>query len=107
MAVQGAMICGPQWICDLMVNFARPFIYSTGPSPWMAAALNVSIRFVENAVAQRDMLSNLCRRFLTACHQFDLPLCASEGPIFFLRWLVLKLRRMLLSSFGSTVSIPA
>jgi 8-amino-7-oxononanoate synthase len=52
MAASGALICGPAWLRDLLINTARSFIYTTGASPWMAAALRESLW----TLRQRDEL---------------------------------------------------
>ncbi len=36
--LQGAIVSGPQWFREALINAARPFIYTTGPSPWLAGA---------------------------------------------------------------------
>ena len=38
MGAEGALICGPRLMIDYLVNRARPFIYSTAPSPLMPVA---------------------------------------------------------------------
>ena len=37
LGVSGALVCRPATLCDYLVNRCRPFIYSTAPSPLMAA----------------------------------------------------------------------
>lgn len=56
MAASGAFICGPRWLRDYLINTARPFIFSTAPSPWIAAALLESIQTVEGMKSERTML---------------------------------------------------
>jgi 8-amino-7-oxononanoate synthase len=59
MAASGGFISGPLWLRDLLINTARSFIYSTGPSPWLAAGLKPAIEHVRSAGAQREYLENL------------------------------------------------
>jgi 8-amino-7-oxononanoate synthase len=56
MAAQGAFLCGPTWLRELIINFARPFIYTTAPSPWLAAAVAESISAVASANTARVKL---------------------------------------------------
>ena len=39
----GALVTGPQVLCDFLVNRARPFIYATAPSPLMAAVVRAAL----------------------------------------------------------------
>lgn len=43
LAASGALVAGPAWLRELLINTARPFIYSTAASPWVAAALLVTL----------------------------------------------------------------
>jgi 8-amino-7-oxononanoate synthase len=52
MAGSGAFICGPAWLRDHLINTARSFIFTTGASPWAAAALGESVRTMK-ALAER------------------------------------------------------
>jgi len=47
----GALICLPRGLRDFMVNRARTFIYSTAPSPLMAAAVRASLALCAGADA--------------------------------------------------------
>jgi 8-amino-7-oxononanoate synthase len=59
MAGAGAFVCAPAWLRDYLVNTARSFIYTTGPSPWVAAALCESIDTVRALDAGRAHLRSL------------------------------------------------
>lgn len=43
---EGALLCGPQVVRDFLVNRGRAFIFSTAPSPLMAAAVSASLRLI-------------------------------------------------------------
>ena len=58
MGAEGALICGPRILIDYLVNRARPFIYSTAPSPLMAVAA-AAIDRMEAADNRRDRLATL------------------------------------------------
>jgi 8-amino-7-oxononanoate synthase len=74
---EGALLCGPQIMRDFLVNRSRAFIFSTAPSPLMAAALaHRGTRTSESAACtcrcrgQRPCpLRRACNRFSDhACH---------------------------------------
>jgi 8-amino-7-oxononanoate synthase len=56
MATSGALVCGPNWVRDYLINKARSFIYTTAPSPLLAKASCVSLDFIEKASPQRQHL---------------------------------------------------
>lgn len=52
LGVEGALVCGPRLVIDYLVNRARPFIFSTAPSPLIAVAVGAAL----DRVAQGDDL---------------------------------------------------
>ncbi|HYX39544.1 MAG TPA: 8-amino-7-oxononanoate synthase [Oligoflexus sp.] len=54
MAGSGAFICGPVWLREHLINTARSFIFTTGASPWMAAALLESVQMMKEMQAARE-----------------------------------------------------
>ncbi len=61
LGVMGALICLPKNLHDFMVNRSRSFIYSTAPSPLMAAALRAALKFIAGADQERARLAALVR----------------------------------------------
>ncbi|WP_431323677.1 8-amino-7-oxononanoate synthase [Rhizobium sp. YTU87027] len=55
----GALILGPAIICDFLINRARNFIYSTAPSPLMAATVREALRVLADEPERRDRLAKL------------------------------------------------
>ncbi|PJI90338.1 8-amino-7-oxononanoate synthase [Sphingomonas koreensis] len=53
---EGALVCGARVFIDFLVNRARPFIFSTAPSPLMAAAVREALRIVADEPARRETL---------------------------------------------------
>jgi 8-amino-7-oxononanoate synthase len=53
---EGALITGPAIVRDFLVNRGRAFIFSTAPSPLMAAAVRASLRAVAEDAALRAAL---------------------------------------------------
>jgi 8-amino-7-oxononanoate synthase len=53
---EGALVCGPAVVRDFLVNRARPFIFSTAPSPLMAAAVREALRMLADEPERRIAL---------------------------------------------------
>ncbi|MBP6030519.1 MAG: 8-amino-7-oxononanoate synthase [Sphingobium sp.] len=43
LGVEGALVCGAKVLVDTLINKARPFIFSTAPSPLMAVAVGAAL----------------------------------------------------------------
>ncbi|MBB5709538.1 8-amino-7-oxononanoate synthase [Sphingomonas xinjiangensis] len=56
---EGALIAGPAVLTDFIVNRGRAFIFSTAPSPIMAAAVRESVRIVRGEPDRRERLHAL------------------------------------------------
>jgi 8-amino-7-oxononanoate synthase len=52
----GAVVLGSQTLIDFLVNFARPFIYSTAPSPHHISSLSTTLTSVETQFDLRKKL---------------------------------------------------
>lgn len=57
LATQGAFLAGPDWLRKLIVNRGRSFIFTTAPSPLIAAVTLVSLYVSAALIAQREGLS--------------------------------------------------
>jgi 8-amino-7-oxononanoate synthase len=44
LGVEGALVCAPKLLVDTLVNKARPFIFSTAPSPLIAVAASAALK---------------------------------------------------------------
>jgi 8-amino-7-oxononanoate synthase len=55
----GALVTGPQVLCDYLVNRSRPFIYATAPSPLVAAIVRAALLICRFDSARRDKLASL------------------------------------------------
>ncbi|ATY31962.1 8-amino-7-oxononanoate synthase [Sphingomonas psychrotolerans] len=67
---EGALLCLPGVLRDFMVNRARPFIFSTAPSPLMAAAVREALRCLADEPERRGALTALiahAERVLAPC----------------------------------------
>ncbi len=56
---EGALVCGPKVVTDYLINCARGFIFSTAPSPLMAAATREALRICAQEPARRERLMAL------------------------------------------------
>ena len=56
---EGALVSGSALFIDFLVNRARPFIFSTAPSPLMAAAVRAALRIVAEEPERRTRLREL------------------------------------------------
>jgi 8-amino-7-oxononanoate synthase len=67
LGVSGALLGASMALCDYLVNRARGFIYSTAPSPLMAAAVREALRMLADEPKRRadfDALRNFANREL-------------------------------------------
>jgi 8-amino-7-oxononanoate synthase len=55
----GALMCLPKVMRDFMVNYSRPFIFSTAPSPLMAAAVRAALVICKEQPERRERLLGL------------------------------------------------
>jgi 8-amino-7-oxononanoate synthase len=53
---EGALVCGPPEVADFLVNRARGFIFSTAPSPLMAAATRAALALLRSQPERREAL---------------------------------------------------
>lgn len=53
---EGALVCGPAIVADFLVNRGRGFIFSTAPSPLMAAIVRASLGLLQSAPELRNSL---------------------------------------------------
>lgn len=55
----GALVCGPRVVSDFLVNRGRAFIFSTAPSPLVAAVTRAAIGLCERSDERRAQLERL------------------------------------------------
>jgi 8-amino-7-oxononanoate synthase len=56
---EGALVCGPAPVRDFLVNRGRAFIFSTAPSPLMAAAVRAALRLLVDEPERQARLHGL------------------------------------------------
>jgi 8-amino-7-oxononanoate synthase len=74
----GALVCLPRLYRDFMVNRGRAFIYSTAPSPLMAAVVRASLKIVAGAEQERAHLAALVRHAEAGLRKLGLGVSGSQ-----------------------------
>jgi 8-amino-7-oxononanoate synthase len=59
LGAQGGLLCGPTILRDVIVNFCRPFIFATAPSPLMAAVVRGVLALLRQQPQRRHRLGEL------------------------------------------------
>lgn len=63
---QGALIAGPEWLQEYLINTSRKFIYTTAPSPMTAAALLAGLELLPRLDERRHHLQTVATGLRTA-----------------------------------------
>jgi 8-amino-7-oxononanoate synthase len=74
----GALVCLPRLYRDFLVNRGRAFIYSTAPSPLMAAVVREALKLCAGAEQERTQLATLVRHAEAALAKLGLPGSGSQ-----------------------------
>lgn len=53
---EGALVCGPRIVTDFLINRGRGFIFSTAPSPLLAAGVREALRICADEPERREKL---------------------------------------------------
>lgn len=77
----GAFVCGGESLIDYLIQFARPYVYSTAMPPAIAEATRTSLRLVRDETWRRDRLTELVERFRSAAGEMNLTLTESHSPV--------------------------
>lgn len=81
LAVQGAAVTAPLAVRNELINAARPFIYSTGPSPWIVAACDRALTLVSAMDQERRHLAQLSAWFRERCRSAGLDIGPTDSHI--------------------------
>lgn len=71
---EGALVAGPRVLINVLINRARGFIFSTAPSPLMAAAVRAALRIVASEPERRTALHDR----IALAHRLLVPRGASD-----------------------------
>jgi 8-amino-7-oxononanoate synthase len=74
----GALVCMPKLYRDFIVNRGRAFIYSTAPSPLMAAVVRAALKISACAQQERAQLRSLVRHAEERMRGLGLPVSGSQ-----------------------------
>jgi 8-amino-7-oxononanoate synthase len=77
----GAFVAGPAMLIEGLIQFARPYIYTTAMPPALAAAAFEAVQRARQDGWRREKLAALIARFRHGASQLGLPLAASSSAI--------------------------
>jgi len=77
----GAFVAGPAALIEGLIQFARPYIYTTAMPPALAAAAQEAVRLAQADAWRREKLFALIARFRRGAAELGLPLAASVSAI--------------------------
>lgn len=77
----GAFIAGSRELIDYLTQFARPYIYTTGMPPALAAGALAALEIMRREPAQRARLQQLIDYFRARARELQLPLADSASAI--------------------------
>ncbi len=77
----GAFVAGSDDLIESMIQFARPYIYTTSQPPALACATLKSLELLRSEHWRREHLANLIQQFRTGAAQIGLQLMDSFTPI--------------------------
>jgi len=77
----GAFIAGSEELIECLIQFARPYIYTTSSPPAVAAATLKSLELLRHERWRREHLTALIARFREGAASIGLPLMDSQTPI--------------------------
>jgi 8-amino-7-oxononanoate synthase len=77
----GAFVAGPAALIEALVQFARPYIYTTAMPPAIAEATRASLRICREEEWRRERLRGLIVRFREGARRIGLQVCESRTPI--------------------------
>lgn len=81
LGLEGAFVAGSEALIDSLIQFARPYIYTTALPSAIAHAGLTALNIVRTAPERRARLHENIRFFRTLAHQAALPLMDSDTPI--------------------------
>ncbi|MEE3923230.1 8-amino-7-oxononanoate synthase [Pseudomonas viridiflava] len=77
----GAFVAGSEELIETLIQFARPYIYTTSQPPALACATLKSLELLRTEHWRREHLTNLIRQFRQGAEQLGLQLMDSFTPI--------------------------
>ncbi len=81
MGTHGACVCGSDVLINYLINFARPFIYTTAPGPFEVIAIQTAFAFLADHPALSADLKRNIQLFTTQLQLSETHIINSESPI--------------------------
>jgi 8-amino-7-oxononanoate synthase len=77
----GAFVAGDADLIEALIQFARPYIYTTALPPAVTATSLAALKIIREEADRRDKLQNNVAYFRDSARQANLPLSDSQTPI--------------------------
>ena len=77
----GAFVAGSEELIETLIQFCRPYIYTTALPPAVAEATRCSLRLLQNEGWRREHLQQLITTFRQKCSALGLALTNSSTPV--------------------------
>jgi len=81
MGVHGACVAGNEMLIDYLINFARPFIYTTAMAPHSLVAIDCAFDFLRMKMSLQKIVQEKIDLFLTGFEKINLPRVKSNSAI--------------------------
>jgi 8-amino-7-oxononanoate synthase len=81
MGVHGACVAGDETLIDYLINFARPFIYTTAMSPHSLISIQSAFDFLQQNIACQHTLQSKIKLFLSGFEKIGLNRINSSSAI--------------------------
>ena len=78
---QGAFVAGSEELIESLIQYCRPYIYTTAMSPAIAEATRTSLKLIQKENWRREKLQTLIKSFRTRCKELGFTLTNSMTPI--------------------------
>jgi 8-amino-7-oxononanoate synthase len=73
MGVHGACVSGDRILKEYLVNFGRPFIYTTSLPPHSVVSIEASFEFLSNEILRQSVLQEKIEFFKKLCTKRSIP----------------------------------
>jgi len=81
LGASGAFVAGGEELIETLIQFCRPYIYTTAISPAQAEAIRASLKIIQKDNWRRQYLVQLISRFRAHCEDLGLTMIPSSTPI--------------------------
>jgi len=78
---QGAFVAGSESLIESLIQYCRPYIYTTAMAPAIAEATRASLKLLQAEHWRREKLQALITAFRTRCEELGFSLTNSKTPI--------------------------